>query len=147
MALSVCLSVCPSVGRSVCLQKILKNSKSRFGDYITVVYALNNTYLIIVLYRNDRLVGQSVGWLVGWLVGQSVSWLVCWSFFKILRFGEYVAIVYTLINTLLIIVLYRHGIKCAITKVKHIVELKDRVLVPWGPSSISAVAELLLLQC
>ena len=59
-----------------------------------------------------------------------------------LYFGEYVAIVYTLINTLLIIVLYRHGIKCAITKVKHIVELKDRVLAPWGPSSISAVAEL-----
>ena len=27
-------------------------------------------------------------------------------------------------------------------KVKHIVELKDRVLAPWGPSSISAVAEL-----
>ena len=59
-----------------------------------------------------------------------------------MRFGEYVAIVYTLINTLLIIVLYRHGIKCAITKVKHIVELKDRVLAPWGPSSISALAEL-----
>ena len=118
----------------------MKNSKSRFGDYITVVYALNNTFLIIVLYRHDWLVGRSVGWLVGW----SVSWLVCWSFFKILRFGENVAIVYTLINTLLIIVLYRHGIKCAITKVKHIVELKDRVLAPWGPSSISAVAELVL---
>ena len=70
--------------------------------------------------------------------------MVVWSFFKILRFGEYVAIVYTLINILLIIVLYRHGIECAITKVKHIVELKDRVLVPWGPSSISAVAELVL---
>ena len=27
-------------------------------------------------------------------------------------------------------------------KGKHIVELKDRVLVPWGPSSISAMAEL-----
>ena len=118
------------VGRSVGLQNILKNSKSRFGDYITVVYALNNTFLIIVLYRHDRLVG----------------WLVCWSFFKILRFGEYVAIVYTLNNTLLIIVLYRHGIKCAITKVKHIVELKDRVLAPWGPSSISAVAELVYLE-
>ena len=75
----------------------------------------------------------SVGRLVGQLVGRSVSWLFGWSFFKILRFGEYVAIVYTLINTLLIIVLYRHGIKCAITKVKHIVELKDRVLAPWGP--------------
>ena len=45
-------------------------------------------------------------------------------------------------NRLLFIVLYRHGIKCAITKVKHTVELKDRVLAPWGPSSISAVAEL-----
>ena len=59
-----------------------------------------------------------------------------------MRFGEYVAIVYTLINTLLIILLYRHGIKCAITKVKYIVELKDRVLAPWGLSSIFAVAEL-----
>ena len=68
----------------------MKNSKSRFGDYITVVYALNYTYLIIVLYR--------------------------------------------------------HGIKCAITKVKHIVELKDRVLAPWGPSSISAVAELVVFK-
>ena len=29
-----------------------------------------------------------------------------------------------------------------ITKVKYIVELKDRVLAPWGPSSISAIAEL-----
>ena len=86
-----------------------------------------------------------VGRSVGWLVGRSVSWLVCWSFFKILRFGEYVAIVYTLINTLPIIVLYRHGIKCAITKVKHIVELKDRGLAPWGPSSISAVAKLVNL--
>ena len=83
-----------------------------------------------------------VGWSVGLLVGRAVSWLVCWPFFKILRFGEYVAIVYTLINKLFIIVLYRHGIKYAITKVKHIVELKDRVLAPWGPSSISAVAEL-----
>ena len=32
--------------------------------------------------------------------------------------------------------------KCVITKVKHIVELKDRVLASWGPSSISAVAKL-----
>ena len=63
-----------------------------------------------------------------------------------MRFGEYVAIVYTLINTLLIIVLYRHGIKCAITKVKHIVELKDRVLAPWGPLSISAIAELVIFR-
>ena len=38
--------------------------------------------------------------------------------------------------------MYRHGIKCDITKVKHIVGLKDRVLAPWGPSSISAVTEL-----
>ena len=63
-----------------------------------------------------------------------------------MRFGEYVAIVCTLIITLLIILLYRHGIKCAITKVKSIVELKDRVLTPWGPSSISAVAELDLIR-
>ena len=77
------------LNRSVCLQNILKNSKSRFGDYIAVV---------------------------------------C-----------------TLINTLLIIVLCRHGIKCVITKVKCIVELKDRVLTPWGPSSISVVAELVYL--
>ena len=84
------MSVGQSVGRSVCLQNILKNSKLRFGDYIAVV---------------------------------------C-----------------TLINTLLIIVLYRHGIKCVITRVKHIVELKDRVLPPWGPSSISAVAELVYMK-
>ena len=51
-------------------------------------------------------------------------------------------VVCTVINTLLIIVLYRHGIKCVITRVKHIVELRDRVPAPWGPSSISAVAEL-----
>ena len=62
------LSVC----RLVCLQKIFKNSKSRFGDYITVVYTLNNTLLIIVLYRHDRLVGR----LAGWLVGRSVGWFV-----------------------------------------------------------------------
>ena len=59
------------VGRLVCLQNFLKNSKSRFGDYITVVYALNNTFLIIVLYRHDRLVGRSAGWSVGWFVGRS----------------------------------------------------------------------------
>ena len=35
--------------------------------------------------------------------------------------------------------------KCVTTKVKFIVELKDRVLAPWGPSSISAVAELVLM--
>ena len=83
------------------------------------------------------------GWLAGRLVGRAVSWLGCWSFFKILKFGENVATVYTLINTLLIIVLYRHGIKCAI---KHIVELKDRVLAPWGLSSVSAVAELVFIR-
>ena len=59
-----------------------------------------------------------------------------------MRFGDYITVVCTLINTLLIIVLYRHGIKCVVTKVKYIVELKDRVLAPWGPSSISAKAEL-----
>ena len=68
MALSVC--------RSVYIQKFLKNSKSRFGDYITVVYALNNTFLIIVLYRHSQLVGRSVGWLVGWSVDQLVGLLV-----------------------------------------------------------------------
>ena len=59
-----------------------------------------------------------------------------------MRFGDYIPVVCTLINTLYIIVLYRHGIKCVITKVEYIVELKDRVLAPWGSSSISAVAEL-----
>ena len=57
------------------------------------------------------------------------------------RFGDYIAVVCTLIKILLIIV---HGIKCVITKVKYIVELKDRVLVPWDLSSISAVAELVI---
>ena len=70
MALSVCLSV----SRLVCLQIFLKNSKSRFGDYITVVYALNNTFLIILLYRHP--VGRSVGWLVGRSVGKLVGLLV-----------------------------------------------------------------------
>ena len=37
-----------SVGRSVCLQNILKNSKSRFGDYIAVVPTLIHTLVIIV---------------------------------------------------------------------------------------------------
>ena len=83
-----------------------------------------------------------MAWLVGWsVVGLSVGW----SFFKILRFGEYKAIVCTLNNSLPIIVLYRHSIECAISKVKYIVELKDRVLAPWGPSSISAIAELVLV--
>ena len=82
-----------------------------------------------------------VGWFLGQLVGQPSKYFENSES----RFGNYVAIVCTLINTLLIIVLYRHGIKCVITKVKYIVELKDRVLAPWGPSSISAVAELFLL--
>ena len=55
------------------------------------------------------------------------------------RFGDYIAVLCILIKILLIIV---HGIECVITKVKYIVELKDRVLAPWGPLSISAVAEL-----
>ena len=42
----------------------------------------------------------------------------------------------------MLVVLYRHGIECVITKVKCIVELKGRVLAPWGLSSISAVVEL-----
>ena len=66
------LSVFQSVDLS---SKILKNSKSRFGDNITVAYTHNNTLLIIVLYRHGRLVSQSVGQLVGWLVGRSVGWL------------------------------------------------------------------------
>ena len=79
-----------------------------------------------------RLVGRSVGWFSN-ILKNSKS-----------RFVDYINVVCTVINTLLIIVLYRHGIKCVVTRVKHIVELKDRVLVPWGPSSISAVAELVL---
>ena len=60
------------------------------------------------------------------------------------RFGDYITVVYALNNTFLIIVLYRHVIKCVIKrKVKYIEELKYRVLAPWGPSSISAVAELI----
>ena len=82
--------------------------------------------------------------MVGWSVGQLVSRSSNYFDNSESRFGDYVAIVCTLINTLLIIVLYRHGIKCVITKVKYIVDFKDRVLVPWGPSSISAVAELVL---
>ena len=81
-----------------------------------------------------------IGWSVGQLVGRSSKYFENSES----RFANYVAIVCTLISTLLIIVLYRNGIKCVITKVKYIVELKDRVLVPWGPSSISAVAELVI---
>ena len=33
-------------------------------------------------------------------------------------------------------------IKCVSINVIYMVELKHRVLAPWGPSSISAVAEL-----
>ena len=32
--------------------------------------------------------------------------------------------------------------KCVVITVTYIVENQDRVLAPWGPSSISAVAEL-----
>ena len=82
-------------------------------------------------------VGQLVGWLVGWLVSlQNILKNAK------LRFGDYKTVVCTLINTLPIIVLHRHGMKCVITKVEYILELKDRVLAPWGSSSISAVAEL-----
>ena len=59
-----------SVGWSVGLQNILKNSKSRFCEYVAVVCTLINTLLIIVLYRQAG--GQSVGWSVGSLVGRSV---------------------------------------------------------------------------
>ena len=34
------------------------------------------------------------------------------------------------------------NIKCVSINVIYMVELKYRVLAPWGPSSISAVAEL-----
>ena len=34
--------------------------------------------------------------------------------------------------------------KCVVITVTYMVELQDRVLAPWGPSSISAVAELVL---
>ena len=37
--------------------------------------------------------------------------------------------------------------KCVVIIVTNMVQLQDRVLVPWGPSSISAVAELVLLLC
>ena len=32
--------------------------------------------------------------------------------------------------------------KCLVITVTYMVELQDRVLAPWGPSSISAVAGL-----
>ena len=35
--------------------------------------------------------------------------------------------------------------KYVVITVTYLVELQDRVLGPWGPSSISAVAELVLL--
>ena len=57
------------VGRLVGLQNILKNSKSRFGEYVAVFCTLINTLLIIVLYRHGR-------WSVRRLVGRSVHWLV-----------------------------------------------------------------------
>ena len=34
--------------------------------------------------------------------------------------------------------------KCVVITVTYMVELQDRVLVPWGLSSISAVAEFVL---
>ena len=85
------------------------------------------------------MVGRWLGWSVGQLVGLQNILRYSKS-----RFGDHIAIVCTLINTLLIKVLYRHSIKCVTTKVKYIVELKDRVLAPWVPSSISAVAELVV---
>ena len=36
--------------------------------------------------------------------------------------------------------------KCVVITVTYMVELQDRVLAPWGPSSISAVAELVFLS-
>ena len=61
------------------------------------------------------------------------------------RFGNYIAVVCTLIGILLIIVL-RDGIKCVVINVKSTVELKDKLLAPWGLSSISAQAELVSLS-
>ena len=81
-----------------------------------------------------RPLGRSVGRSVGWFSNISKN--------SKSSFVDYITVVCTIINTLLIIVLNRHGIKCVITRVKNIVELKDRVLAPWGPSFISAVAEL-----
>ena len=37
------------------------------------------------------------------------------------------------------------NIKCVSINVIYMVELKYRVLAPWGPSSISAVAELVFI--
>ena len=64
--------------------------------------------------------------MAGWSVGGSVGLSVIRSFGRSSkyfensesRFGDYVAIVCNLINTLLNIVLYGHGIKFVITKVK-----------------------------
>ena len=69
------------------------------------------------------------GWSVGWFVDLLVSLKNILKNAKS-RFGDYKALVCTLINTLPIIVLYKHGIKCVITKAEYIVELKDRVLAP-----------------
>ena len=74
------LSVGWLVGRLVGLQNILKNSKSRFCEYVAVVCTLINTLLIIVLYRQAG--GQSVGWPVGWSVGSLVGRSVFKIFWK-----------------------------------------------------------------
>ena len=99
----------------------MKNSKSRFGYYIAVFCTLINNLLIIVVLNRQ-------GW---WSAGWSISCL-----------NRLVGRRSDFINTLLIIVLYRHGIKFVLTKVKYVIELKDRVLASEGPLSISAVAEL-----
>ena len=36
--------------------------------------------------------------------------------------------------------------KCVMKAAINMVELQDRVLAPWGPSSISAIAELVDLR-
>ena len=43
-------------------------------------------------------------------------------------------------------VLVLANIKCVAINVIYMVELKDRVLAAWGPSSISAVAELVSIK-
>ena len=39
-----------------------------------------------------------------------------------------------------------HILKCVMKAAINMVELQDRVLAPWGPSSISAIAELVDLR-
>ena len=84
-----------------------------------------------------RPVGRSVGRPAGWfsnILKNSKS-----------RFVDYITVVCN-DSTPLGYLGYCTGIKCVITKVKYIVELKDRVLVPWGPLSISAMAELVFFK-